>query len=347
MAVATVLITGGAGFFGEILKARLLADGCRCVSVDLQHDPTTHPNLETIRGDIRDKARLGDVFTRHRFDGVFHCAAILAHDVRDKQFLWTSNVDGTRVVAELCVAHRVPKLVFTSSNCLWADPFNRPVTEQDEPRPHEIYGASKWEAEKTLQGFRDRLEVAIIRTPTIIDSGRLGLLSILFEFIADGRRVWVVGGGSNRYQFVYAPDLADACVRAMRSHATGVFNVGSDNVPTLREAYQYVIDRAATGARVASLPKWPTLPAMKIAYRAGMSPLGPYQYRMIAESFEFDTSHIKQHLAWSPTVTNGEMLYRAYDYYRQHRQDIEARSDVSAHKRPAQMGVIRLLKWMS
>jgi len=86
---------------------------------------------------------------------------------------------------------------------------------------------------------------------------------------------------------------------------------------------------------------------MKVAYSTGMSPLGPYQYRMIAESFVFDTTRIKRELSWSPTVTNGEMLFRAYDYYRLHRQDIDARSDVSAHKRPARMGVIRLLKWMS
>jgi len=196
---------GGAGFFGEILKNRLLAEGVRCVSIDLQQDQTVHSQLESVQGDIRDKAKFAELFARHRFDGVFHCAAILAHDVSDKEFLWTSNVDGTRVVAELSVEHQVPRVVFTSSNCLWADPFNRPVTEADEPHPREIYGSSKWEAEKVLQGFRDRLQVAIIRTPTIIDSGRLGLLAILFEFIAEGRRVWVVGGGSNRYQFVYAP----------------------------------------------------------------------------------------------------------------------------------------------
>jgi len=346
-ATKTFLVTGGAGFFGEILKKRLLDDGHRCVSVDLQTDAATHQNLRSVQTDIRDRSALTPLFEGYRFDGVFHCAAILAHDVSDKDFLWTSNVNGTQTVAELCVAHHVPRLVFTSSNCLWADPFHRPVTEEDEPHPREIYGASKWEAEKVLQKIAPRLSVAIIRTPTIIDAGRLGLLAILFEFIAEGRRVWVVGDGGHRYQFVYAPDLADACVRAMETGATGIFNVGSDSVPTVREAYQYVIDRARTGARIMSLPAWPTLPLMKVAYRTGISPLGPYQYRMIAESFEFDTSRIKQRLSWKPTVTNGEMLFRAYDFYQRHRDDLGARTDVSAHKRPARMGVIRLLKWMS
>jgi hypothetical protein len=41
------------------------------------------------------------------------------------------------------------------------------------------------------------------------------------------------------------------------------------------------------------------------------------------------------------------MLYKAYEYYRQHREDIKNRSGVSAHKQAAKMGVIRLLKWLS
>src|SRR5262245_37537135 len=198
------LITGGAGFFGDILKNSLLTSGSFCVSVDVEPDATTHPNLRTVRADIRNRDAMRQLFAQQQFDCVFHCAAILAHDVKDRELLWSSNVDGSRAMAEMALEHGVPKLVFTSSNCLWADPFDRPVTESDPPHPREIYGQSKWEAEKILQGFAGKLDVAIIRTPTIIEAGRLGLLSILFEFIADGRRVWVVGGGTNRYQFIYA-----------------------------------------------------------------------------------------------------------------------------------------------
>jgi hypothetical protein len=86
---------------------------------------------------------------------------------------------------------------------------------------------------------------------------------------------------------------------------------------------------------------------MKLAHALRLSPLGPYQYRMIAEDFVFDTSRIKSALGWKPTVTNEEMLFRAYDYYRANRAEIDSRDDVSAHKRAAPMGVIRLLKWIS
>ena len=43
-------------------------------------------------------------------------------------------------------------------------------------------------------------------------------------------------------------------------------------------------------------------------------------------------------------LTNSEMLVRAYQYYSAHWAEIEKRSDVSAHSKPASMGVIRLLK---
>lgn len=345
----TVLLTGGAGFFGGVLKHRLLAAGYKCVSVDLQRDDTRHENLTALQLDIRDRSAMEALFARNRFEAAFHCAAILAHDVRDRQFLWTSNVDGTGVVASLCDRYDVSKVVFTSSNCLWAHPFNRPVSEADVPAPGEIYGESKWRGEQILLGQKHRFSVVILRTPTIIDAGRLGLLSILFEFIDDGKRVWVVGGGHNRYQFIYAQDLADACLRALDYRGSGIFNIGSDGVTTLRDVYQYVIDKAGTGARVKSLPRQPTLALMRLAHVVGLSPLGTYQYRMIAESFLFDTAKIKGELGWSPTMTNAEMLYQAYAYFHAHRQEIQARSrtDASAHRRPAAMGVIRLLKWIS
>jgi hypothetical protein len=86
---------------------------------------------------------------------------------------------------------------------------------------------------------------------------------------------------------------------------------------------------------------------MKAAYALGLSPLGPYQYKMIAESFVFDTHNIKEQLGWNPTLTNEEILWKAYEYYHAHRAEIAQRTNVSAHKQAAKMGIIRLLKWFS
>lgn len=342
----TILVTGGAGFFGGILKRTILESGDRCVTVDVCPDQDEHPNLEKHQIDLRDRDALDSVFASTPIDGVVHCAAMLAHGSEDPKELWTSNVDGTRNLMDAMRKHGVRRHVFTSTNCLWGEAFGRPVREDDAPNPVELYGRSKMEAERVIREYGD-INSVLIRCPTIIDFGRLGLLSILFEFIDEGRRVWAVGGGRNRYQFIYAQDLANACLLALDYPHSDTFNVGSDDVKTLAEVYEYVIGKSNSRSKVATLPRGPAIAAMKLAYHLKLSPLGPYHYKMIAEDFLFDTSRIKERLGWRPTLTNEEMLWRAYQYFSENRREIERRRDVSAHRKSAKMGVIRLLKWVS
>ena len=317
------------------------------VSVDLVPDAFSHPALTSIQADIRDEPAMRGIFAAHRFDAVYHIAAMLAHGKMKRELLWTSNVDGTGVIARCARQAGVRKLVFTSSNCLWASNLGHPVREDDPPAPIEIYGRSKLAGEKLLQQFENDFDVVVLRCPTIIDSGRLGLLAILFEFIRESKTVWVVGSGGNHYQFIYAGDLVQACLLSLHYSGSATFHVGSDNVPSLRECYEAVIREAQSRSRVRSLPEAATLMLMRLAYGLRISPLGPYHYRMIAEDFIFDTSRIRQALGWRPTVTNSEMLAAAYRYYAENREQILARRNVSAHSRAAEMGVLRLLKWLS
>jgi UDP-glucose 4-epimerase len=346
--VETILITGSAGFFGGILKRRLLATGYRCVGIDLVPDPDQHPNLVSIRGDLRDASLIDEIFDNYRIDAVQHCAAMLAHGLQvNENDVWTSSVDATGILAEACARRGVKRFVFTSTNCLWASNLGHEISENEIPAPVEIYGRAKLAAEQIIQKYSDRLHGVIIRCPTIIDSGRLGLLAILFEFIDDGKTVWLVGKGANRYQFIYADDLATACMLAMNHGRSDLFHIGSDRVGTLREVFEGVIRAAGSKSAVRSLPRGPAIAAMKLAHALRISPLGPYHYKMIAEDFLFDTGKIKRELKWQPTLTNSEMLLRAYSYYSEHRTEIEKRDDVSAHRKPAEMGVIRMLKWIS
>jgi nucleoside-diphosphate-sugar epimerase len=351
MQMREVLVTGASGFFGGVLKRRLLAEGFAVTNIDLVRDEDAGAEgLTSVQGDIRDAGLLARIFGEHTFEAVFHCAAMLAHDVKDDSLLWTSNVDGTRLVAEAAIGAGVMKMVNISSNCLWAEGFGRPVTEADVPAPVELYGKSKLQAENELAAItakQPEFKVVTLRCPTIIDSGRLGLLAILFEFIEDGKKVWVVGDGSSRYQFIYAQDLATACLLCLKYEESNLFHIGSDDVPTMRGMYESVIRAAGSKARVASLPRTPTIALMQLAHKLKVSPLGPYHYRMIAESFVFDTQRIRTELGWTPTLTNEEMMLRAFSYYSENRKAIHARTDVSAHSKAAPMGVIRLLKWMS
>ena len=344
-----VLLTGGAGFFGGILKKRLLEQGCTVVSLDLESDPDKTVGLTSIQGDIRDRELVQRLFSKNTFDTVYHVAAQLAHGFAlQEELLWTSNVDGTRILAEEACSAGVRPFVFLSTNCLWGADLGHAIREDmDFPAPVELYGRSKLAAEELLQEFQDRLDVVTLRCPTIMDAGRLGLLAILYEFIDDNRTVWVVGDGSNRYQFIFADDLATACILAAQHGHSGTFHIGSNDVKSMREVYEYVIRWSGSRSKVRALPKGPTLWLMRLAHKLRLSPLGPYHYKMIAESFLFDTSRIKSQLGWKPTLSNEEMLLLAYRYYSDNRQEISARANVSAHRKPASMGVIRMLKWLS
>lgn len=339
-------VTGGAGFFGSILKQELLADGNKVVSIDLEEDDFVHKNFTPIRGDIRDKKLLNKINKEYKFDAVFHCAALLAHEVKDKKELWTSNVVGTENVARFAIQNKCKKLFFISSNCLWGRSFDALVTEDEKPEPVEIYGKSKWEGEKILFKYKDKLDSVIFRSPTIIDEGRLGLLSLLFEFIDDNKKIPLVGNGKNRYQFIYAKDMVAAMKKALDYKGTTIFNIGSEDVKSFNDVYSYVIKKSGSKSKLFHFPKTPMVLAMKICFMLHISPLGPYQYKMISSSFVFDTTKIKKELSFKPTLTNEEMLYKAYMYYHDNRQEIEKRENVSAHKKNAKMGIIRLLKWM-
>jgi nucleoside-diphosphate-sugar epimerase len=342
----TVLVTGGAGFFGGVLKRTLLSEGMRCISVDICPDEDEHPNLVSHQVDILDQSSLDRVFASEQIDGVVHCAAVLAHGSKQRAEVERGNVEGSRNVVEAMSRHGVRQLVFTSTNCLWGDGRKEPIGEDDQPDPVEVYGHAKLQAEKIIRN-QPGINAVIIRCPTIIDSGRLGLLAILFEFIDEGRRVWTVGGGRNRYQFICGKDLAKACIMALEYPEPDTFHIGSDNVKPLAEVYEYAIRKARSKSSVCSLPRKAAIPAMKLAYRLGVSPLGPYHYKMIAEDFVFNTDKIKRLLGWKPTRTNEEMLWDAYRYYSENRREIENRRNVSDHRRATDMGVIRLLKWVS
>jgi nucleoside-diphosphate-sugar epimerase len=322
-----------------------LNDGDSCVSIDLEHDDFKHQNFSSYQGDINDNKLMTEIFSKYKFDAIFHCAALLAHVKKDIKRLWKSNVNGTENIYKYAINYGVNKIVFISSNCLWAKNFDELVKEEETPEPKEIYGRSKLEGEKILLSQKDKVNSIIFRSPTIMDEGRLGLLGILFEFIDEGRKLPMVGNGKNRYQFIYAKDLAKACKLALKANYSEVFNIGSDDVKSFNEVYQYVIDNSSSKSKLLHFPKLPMILAMKICFWLGISPLGPYQYKMIASSFIFDTQKIKQKLGFVPTLKNEEMLLRAYDFYHKNKKEIHNRKNVSAHNSVAKMGVIKLLKW--
>jgi UDP-glucose 4-epimerase len=343
------VITGGNGYFGRILIGGLCRRGFDVVSIDTTSATPEEPRCQFIQGDATKQSDLEAAVQGKRFDVVFHLAALIDFASSSQANLYKNNVEAARAVAELAKRHGIPRVIFISSNSVYlGNRLRRPILEQDNPMPIDAYGRSKVDSERILASYGDWFQTVSIRCPNIMDAGRLGIATILFDFIRESRRCWVIGTGSIRYQCIYAEDLVDACVRAVTYPTSATFNVGSDNVPSFREMYEYVISRAGTKAKVVGVPESLALPLLKAAYRLRLSPLGEYQFRMLTMDFIFDTSKIKQELDWAPTLNNSEMLWKAYEYYVRNREDLLKDKDLSANRQPlTKLGILRLLKLLS
>jgi nucleoside-diphosphate-sugar epimerase len=339
----SVLVTGGSGYFGEILVDRAAAQGDRVRVFDLNPPAgrAASDSVEYVHGDVRDRAAI-----RAACDGV----DVVLHNVaqvplaRDRDLFWSVNVVGT---ADVLVAARdagVTKVVHTSSSAVFGIPEANPVTEETPCRPVEAYGRAKVEAEVLCrEAVGSGLDVTIIRPRTILGHGRLGIMAVLFEFVADGAPVFVLGGGDNRYQFVHAADLADACLRAAAREGPAVYNVGATEFGTMRETLQALVDHAGTGSRVRSLPVEPARVAMRCLADLGLAPFAPYHWLLYGESLWFDVSRARTELGWMPEHSNTSMIIESYEWFLAHRDELES-TDRSHHQSPVRPGLLRLLK---
>lgn len=335
-----VLVTGGSGYFGTLLVHHLHAAGDRVRTFDLL-PPEGHPrDAEFIRGDIRDRSAV-----RAACDGI----DVVYHNVaqvplaRDRRLFESVNVGGT---ATLLVAARdagVSKVVHTSSSAVLGIPKRNPVSEDAPTRPLEAYGRAKLAAERLCRQAGDEgLDVSIIRPRPILGHGRLGIASILFDWVADGAPVFVLGRGDNLFQFVHAADLAEVCRLAAERPGPAIYHAGAADFGTMRETLEALVAHAGTGSTVRSLPMRPAVAAMKLLSLVGLAPFAPWHWLGYGEPFWFDISRAQNELGWQPKYSSVSMIIESYEWFLAHRDEL--RMDASIHRSPVRQGVLRALK---
>jgi nucleoside-diphosphate-sugar epimerase len=276
---------------------------------------------------------------------VFHNVAQVPL-AKDRALFDEVNVGGTANVLVAARDARVAKVVHTSSSAVFGIPEHNPVTETSPCRPLEAYGRAKLRAELLCRdAVAGGLDVSVVRPRTVLGHGRLGVIAMLFEFVADGAPVFVLGNGDNRYQLVHANDLADACLRAGDRAGPSVYNIGALEFGTMRETLQALVDHAATGSRVRSLPVAPARFAMRAGASLGVAPFAPYHWLLYSESLYFDVSKARAELSWEPRHSNASMVIESYEWFLAHRGDTGdgARSH---HQSPVRLGLLRALKSM-
>jgi nucleoside-diphosphate-sugar epimerase len=337
----SVLVTGGSGYFGTVLAGQALARGDVVRIFDLNPPGPTLAGADFVAGDVRDRAAVRDACDG--VDVVFHNVAQVPL-AKDRALFDEVNVGGTANVLVAARDARVSKVVHTSSSAVFGIPEHNPVTEASPCRPLEAYGRAKLRAEISCHdAIAAGLDVTIVRPRTILGHGRLGVIALLFEFVADGAPVFVLGGGNNRYQLVHAADLADACLRAGDRAGPSVYNIGALEFGTMRETLQALVDHAQTGSRVRSLPVAPARRAMRSLASLGLVPFAPYHWLLYSESLYFDVTLVRSELGWEPKRSNVSMLIESYEWFLAHRLESED-PDRSHHQSPVRPGLLRVLK---
>lgn len=216
--MSTYVITGGAGFIGSHLADSLLRSGHHVRVVD---DLSTgrmenlDPAVEFIRGDVADRALMGEV--ARDSTGIFHLAAIASVQRSNEDWCGThrANLAGTVAVLDAArEAGRVP-VCYASSAAIYGDQGNRAIQEGARPRPQTAYGVDKLSSElhaavgfgvhgvPTL-GFRFFNVYGPRQDPA---SPYSGVISIFTKRILGGQTITLHGDGLQSRDFVHVSDV--------------------------------------------------------------------------------------------------------------------------------------------
>jgi nucleoside-diphosphate-sugar epimerase len=341
-------ISGGAGFLGLHLARRLLADGHEVRSLDLLglDDPQLDGAVREIRGDIRDEAAARELVDGARI--LVHAAAALP--IRgSREEIRSVNVDGTLTLLSAAAEAGVRRVVFVSSTAVYGVPDKHPIEEDDPLHGVGHYGESKIEAEDVCRAFMRRgLECVIVRPKTFIGPERLGVFEILFDWIRDGRRIYTLGDGSNRYQLLAVEDLVEAIVlsASKRAAAGETLNVGAKEFGTVRSDLQALIDHAGSSSRLTPIPVRPAEIALRALELARVSPLVEWHYKTAHRDSFVDVSRAERVLGWKARLSNAQALTQTYDWYIEHRDEVAGGAGVT-HRVPWDQQALGLLKKVS
>jgi nucleoside-diphosphate-sugar epimerase len=304
-------------------------------------DAELERSVVEIRGDMRDAAKAHELVDGA--DVLVHAAAALP--IRgSRALIMEVNVDGTRTLLEAAREAGVGRVLFISSTSVYGVPEVHPIPEDAPLVGVGAYGESKIAAEALVRG--SQIPWVVIRPKTFIGPERLGVFEILFDWIREGRRIYVLGDGSNRYQLLAVEDLVEAIVRAGEREVAGeVFNVGATEFGTVRSDLEALIAHAGTRSRLRPIPARPAEVVLRGLELAKASPLVEWHYKTASRDSYVDVSKAQRLLGWDATKSNVETLVENYDWYVANRGTLE-RAGVT-HRVPWNQQALRFLKKVS
>ncbi|MEQ9260119.1 MAG: UDP-glucose 4-epimerase GalE [Roseovarius sp.] len=265
--MSNILVTGGAGYIGSHACKALKAAG---------YTPVTYDNLATgweeavkfgpfEQGDLRDKARLAQVFAAYQPSAVMHFAALsqVGESMRDPGLYWENNVTGSVTLLQAAVEAGCLDFVFSSTCATYGDQDNVVLDEGCAQYPINAYGASKRAIEDMLRDYEAAygLKSVIFRYFNVAGAdpeGEVGefhqpethLIPLMLDAIDGKRDALTIFGtdydtpdGTCIRDYVHVCDLVDAHVLGLKWLEAGkgsrVFNLGTGSGFSVREVVEH------------------------------------------------------------------------------------------------------------
>jgi UDP-glucose 4-epimerase len=321
--LATILVTGGAGYIGSHTRYFLQKQGYRVIVVDSlergYREAVPEDILRTLN--LRDTEKLTALLRDEKVDAVIHFAAYIAvgesTKVPDKYF--SNNVCGSMSLFEAMLQAGVKKLVFSSTAAAYGTPQRVPITEDEPYAPINPYGESKVMVEKILEWLDKYQEFRSIRLRYFNACGAepeagLGerhdpethLIPLILRAVQTGKPVTIFGDdyptedGTCIRDYIHVSDLAEAHIFALehllKGGASDVFNVGTgagQSVKQVLNAVERVTGQKVPfemGPRREGDPASLVADSTKLQTKLGWKPKRADLDRIVADAWQFAQS---------------------------------------------------------
>lgn len=226
-----VFLTGATGKVGSRFAAYLIKQGneVRALVRDMDRSKfLAEQGVELVLGDLSNKEALISLISGT--DAVVHLAAQFRGVT--EEVAWTSNVEGTKNLAEAALAAGVKRFIFSSTSLVYMDiPRTKPCTENAPLDPKGLYPRTKVASENDLQQLKETedLDVRILRFAFVYGDGD----AHLSEF-APIMSTW---NPEQKMSMIHHSDICRALYLALITEkvATGVYNVADQKPSSVKE----------------------------------------------------------------------------------------------------------------
>jgi UDP-glucose 4-epimerase len=245
-------VLGGSGFLGSHIVDKFLAEKHDVCVYDLYPERfrRSPKGIKFYTGDFGNVGALDELISTG-FDAVIHCVSTTTPKSSNEspEFDIQSNVIGTLYLLDICVKHKVGKLVFMSSGgTVYGDIGNLDVVDESHSvRPMCSYGVSKLSIEHYLDVYRHLrgLNYVALRLSNPYGERQsplraLGALTVFLHRTLKRQDVEVWGDGSVTRDFIYVGDVATAVYLATVNPVSGIFNVGTGTGLSLRDILRHI-----------------------------------------------------------------------------------------------------------